>query len=263
MESGSCRCTSLVGSQCASNRPYITSHMGPRSYWDEGATFIKLYLTVVGLLVQLHQTITLHAFVSILCIFKYGCHSSSSHHWCGDIYISAGEKEYCAVQITPDGRNWTSYEMKDTGDFDQPSVVRPVPGNATLLSYYRDRRRRHIYVAHSTDDGESWSTPEKTQFPNNNAGIQAYTLANQHIVLVYNPTTHGRHPLRISLSEDGGKTWPYYRDLESGKGPEYSYPCILQTSDEYIHVSYTFNRATIKYVKFKEDWIKTKFSDYN
>ena len=65
----------------------------------------------------------------------------------------------------------------------------------------------------------------------------------------------------MSLSEDGGTTWPYYRDLESGNvTAEYSYPCITQTTndDEYIHVSYTYNRDTIKYVKFLESWITEK-----
>ena len=148
--------------------------------------------------------------------------------------------------------------MKDSNYLVQPSVIRPTPGKETLFVYFRDRRAGHIYKSESADDGEEWSSPEKTEFPNNNAGIQARTLLNQHIVLVYNPTNHARHPIRISLSEDGGKTWPYYRDLKSGEGPEYSYPCILQTSDEYIHVSYAYNRATIKYVKFMEDWIKKK-----
>ena len=36
---------------------------------------------------------------------------------------------------------------------------------------------------------------------------------------------------------------------------EYSYPSVLQTSDGYIHITYTFNRETIKYVKFTESWI--------
>lgn len=170
--------------------------------------------------------------------------------------VSGDKNEYSAGQVTSDGVRWTEWPMKDSNYLVQPSVIRPQPGNSTLFVYYRDRRAQHIYKAESSDDGQTWTAPVKTIFPNNNAGIQARTLLNQHIVLVYNPTTADRHPLRISLSEDGGKTWPYYRDLETGDGPEYSYPCILQTADEWIHISYTFNRQTIKYVKIKEDWIK-------
>lgn len=41
----------------------------------------------------------------------------------------------------------------------------------------------------------------------------------------------------------------------SAASVEYSYPTVLQTSDGYIHVTYTYNRETIKYVKFMESWI--------
>lgn len=42
---------------------------------------------------------------------------------------------------------------------------------------------------------------------------------------------------------------------DSQQKVEYSYPSVLQTSDGYIHVTYTYNRETIKYVKFMESWI--------
>ena len=126
-----------------------------------------------------------------------------------------------------------------------------------LITYFRDRNAEWIYQATSTDEGKTWSKPSKTTLPNNNSGIQATVLQSGNIALVYNPTHSERYPLRISLSEDGGKTWQCSRDLETGKsGNEYSYPSILQSPDNYIHVSYTYNRDTIKYVKFKEDWIK-------
>jgi predicted neuraminidase len=180
--------------------------------------------------------------------------------WMLPIYYSVHEDkdQTSSIQRTSTGTSWTEYAIEGSNYLVQPSVIRPTPGKELLYVYMRDRRAQHIYKSESADDGKEWTKPEKTEFPNNNAGIQARTLMNQHIVLVYNPTTGPRHPIRISLSEDGGKTWPYYRDLESGDGPEYSYPCILQTPDEYIHVTYTFNRKTIKYVKFMEDWIKKK-----
>ena len=172
--------------------------------------------------------------------------------------VTGDNNQYSVFKSTTDGILWKETVFNDSFYLVQPSVIRPLPGQPNLIVFYRDRRQQNIYKAFSTDDGNTWTAPEATSLPNNNAGIQARTLMNQHIVLVYNPTHEDRHPLRISLSVDGGKTWPYSRDLESGKGPEYSYPCILQTSDEYIHVSYTFNRDTIKYVKFKEDWIMSK-----
>jgi predicted neuraminidase len=76
-----------------------------------------------------------------------------------------------------------------------------------------------------------------------------------------------RAPLSIAISEDGGRTWPYIRDLEVGDGfcltnnssdarnREYSYPSIKQTPDGAIHIAYTYFRQRIKYVRIGEDWI--------
>ena len=59
--------------------------------------------------------------------------------------------------------------------------------------------------------GKSWTSPEKTDLPNNNAAIQAIVLSNGKVVICYNPTNGPRDIMRISLSEDGGKTWPHYK----------------------------------------------------
>ena len=138
-------------------------------------------------------------------------------------------------------------------------MIRPKPGEKHLLAYFRDRRAGNVYISTSDDEGKVWAAPAKTELPNNNAAIQATVLQNGHIAIVYNPTHKDRYPLRISISEDGGNTWTYHRDLETGPSTanaiEYSYPTLLQSPDSYIHVSYTYNRETIKYVKFKEDWI--------
>lgn len=78
--------------------------------------------------------------------------------------------------------------------------------------------------------------------------------------MVFNPQTSGRDPLAIAVSSDDGKTWPHQRliqhgDSTSNKGNEFSYPTVLQTNDGFIHVMYTYNRETIKYVRVTEDWI--------
>ena len=76
-----------------------------------------------------------------------------------------------------------------------------------------------------------------------------------------------RAPMTLAISEDGGKTWPHKRNLETGDGycmsnnsekkvnREFSYPSIKQTPDGFIHIAYTYWRQKIKYVRVTEDWV--------
>lgn len=80
-----------------------------------------------------------------------------------------------------------------------------------------------------------------------------------------------RKPLSIALSQDGGETWPWIRDIETGasasqhdeaeedggKPDEYSYPSVLQDADGKINVAYTYRREAIKVVRFDEEWVQS------
>jgi len=79
-----------------------------------------------------------------------------------------------------------------------------------------------------------------------------------------------RAPLTLAVSEDGGKSWPFMRDLEVGDGycltnnskeelnREYSYPSIKQTPDGYIHIAFTYFRQKMKYTRVNEAWVREK-----
>ena len=178
--------------------------------------------------------------------------------------VDGNENEYSAMKLSTDHVTWKGYTVENSNYLVQPSVIRPVANQPKLIAFFRDRRAEHVYSSVSTDEGHTWTRPEKTVLPNNNAAIQASVLSSGNLAIVYNPTNGPRNPLRIAISKDGGKSWPYYRNLEdhnkiaslpSEETIEYSYPSLLQSSDGYIHVSYTYNRDTIKYSKFKEDWV--------
>lgn len=67
--------------------------------------------------------------------------------------------------------------------------------------------------------------------------------------------------MSIAMSDDDGATWTWLRNLDdesegANSKVELSYPTVMETSDGMIHVSYTFNRDTIKHVIVTEDWIK-------
>jgi predicted neuraminidase len=111
--------------------------------------------------------------------------------------------------------------------------------------------------------------PKPTTLPNNNAGIEANILKSGAVIIAFNNqngTDKPRSPLTVALSYDNGMTWPYHRDVQihDDDGPhigEYSYPSLLQTrwsasDDNDIHLVYTYDRLTIKYVRFNEKWIK-------
>ena len=70
-----------------------------------------------------------------------------------------------------------------------------------------------------------------------------------------------RYPLSIALSCDGGQTFPFVRDLESGEARDYtpgefSYPAAAQDpSTGVLHLSYTWRRETIKHVAVDVAWL--------
>ena len=78
-----------------------------------------------------------------------------------------------------------------------------------------------------------------------------------------------RAPMTLAISADEGRTWPVRRNLEVGDGycmtnnskdglnREFSYPSICQTPDGRIHVTYTYWRQAIKYVRVAEDWARS------
>ena len=105
------------------------------------------------------------------------------------------------------------------------------------------------------DDEDTPGTPQAAPAPHTTTGKTAFWGTP-------------RAPMTLAISEDGGKTWPYKRNLEIGDGycmsnnsekqinREFSYPSIKQTADGFIHIAYTYWRQKIKYVRVSEDWVK-------
>lgn len=205
--------------------------------------------------------------------------------WLLPIYIasSAGittgaETNYSVIEISADqGAHWKEYALPKSSGYVQPDVVRT--GNG-YTAWFRSRFADFIYRSTSAD-GRQWTAPQKTELPNNNASIQLTKLANGHLALVFDnvgsvvtdgkPKAGPRKPLSIALSKDNGATWGWVRDLETGrpapeagKDPnrkepgreEYSYPSVTQTADGKIAVAFTYQRYTIKAVRFDEKWIE-------
>lgn len=153
------------------------------------------------------------------------------------------------------GETWT--RGGTAADGSQPTLAERPDGS--LLTLMRNRPK--TTVATSVDGGLTWSATESTELANPGSGISMVQLANRHLVLVFNNSPVERTPLSIVRSTDEGRTWEPPLNLESNPG-EYSYPCIIQSADGQMHLTYTFRRYSIKHVEMNEDWI-TKLSRPN
>ena len=93
-----------------------------------------------------------------------------------------------------------------------------------------------------------------TDLPNPNSGTDAVTLQDGRQLLIYNHTTRegeepkNRNMLNLAVSDDG-INWNPVMTLENEPIKDgYAYPAIIQSEDGPVHITYTFNRRSIKYV---------------
>jgi predicted neuraminidase/cyclophilin family peptidyl-prolyl cis-trans isomerase len=145
------------------------------------------------------------------------------------------------------GATWqTTPPINDgrTSGLIQPALLKA--GDGRIIALMRSPAGR-VYETRGDDEGAAWTAPEPTVFPNPNSGIDAVTLEDGRHVLVYNPVTEGRGILAVAISDDA-RVWRRVLTLEEEKGPEFSYPAVIQTRDGLVHVTYTWKRRRIRHV---------------
>jgi len=149
------------------------------------------------------------------------------------------------------GKSWeVTGPINDGIEFDaiQPSILRYDNGRLQILC-----RTMQDVIAESwsPDGGWTWSPMKATSLPNPSAGIDAVTLQDGRQLLVYNHSRSGRRfpgreILNVAVTRDGIH-WTPVLTLENQKG-EYSYPAVIQSADGLVHITYTYDRKSIKHV---------------
>ena len=157
--------------------------------------------------------------------------------------VLSGNGESKTIREVPGSSDWAATE-----GIIQPSVV--CLGGKRLRFYARSTARTgRICVADSSDAGKTWTQARPLELPNPNSGLDAVALKDGRIVLVYNHTSTGRTPLNLGVSADG-ENFKMFCVLENQPG-EFSYPSMIQSRDGDLHITYTWNRKKISYVRIK------------
>jgi predicted neuraminidase len=147
-----------------------------------------------------------------------------------------------------------SHQLKDAQFFagDEPyGIIQPAIvslGGGQLRLYARSSSQiGRICVADSFDDGRNWTVATPIGLPNPNSGIDAVCLSGLGVVLVFNNSVCKRTPLDLAIGGDGEHFRVFFR-LE-GQNGEYSYPALVEGQDGVLHLTYTWNRKRIRYVR--------------
>lgn len=149
---------------------------------------------------------------------------------------------------TDGGQTWTKTPFFNDGvkiGAIQPSILFHDRLGGDKLQAVGRTRQGKVFSISSNDAGKTWGEISLLGLLNPNSGTDAVTLQDGRHLIVYNPVTRGRTPLKVAVSRDG-KEWTDVVVLEDQPG-EYSYPAIVQTSDGKVHVTYTWKRQRVRH----------------
>ncbi|MCB0666398.1 MAG: exo-alpha-sialidase [Saprospiraceae bacterium] len=136
----------------------------------------------------------------------------------------------------------------------QPSLI--LEKNGRITAFMRDSgdAPSRVQISHSEDNGKSWSPATKSDIPNT-ASVTSLRLDDGRWALAGNMIDDGRYQLMLWLSNDEGQTWSKKKILENDKQKtgRFSYPCLIQSGDHHLHLTYSFQPAegqkSIKYLE--------------
>ena len=122
------------------------------------------------------------------------------------------------------------------GIFGEPDIVELASGE--LYCILRCGQRVYLHGCRSVDSGRTWSTPEPTTID----GHPGHLTILQDGRLLY---SYGRRKepfgIRLSLSEDGGRTWQTDREIvvrEDLPNGDLGYPTTVEHAPNQLFVCY-------------------------
>jgi hypothetical protein len=180
----------------------------------------------------------------------------------GDWMMSRRTHDYKSVGVhfLVGGRqsidSWESFPV--LGSASELSAEEPlwwVLPDGNLQALFRDNRRSgYLYRSFSTDEGRTWSTPVRTNFPDATSKIHGRRLSDGRYVLVSNANPRRRDPLVLSISEDG---MVFTRMGYLVGGRHVDYPHVIE-HEGHLLVAFAGSKQTVEVLRIRIadlDWL--------
>ena len=146
----------------------------------------------------------------------------------------------------------------------QPSVVALDEFRAVAFMRPVDKPLE-VLMATSQNGGRSWSATRPIGIDSPDAANMGLRLDDETVLLAWNDHPRWRASMALTLSRDGGKTWPAKKQVDRRPRPwdppwpgaEYTaaYPALLQARDGRFHLFYSYARSAIKQISFNRAWL--------
>ncbi len=122
-----------------------------------------------------------------------------------------------------------------------------LPDN-NLAALFRDNKGSgYLFRSFSADNGRTWSTPIRTNFPDARSKFSGTRLKDGRYVLVSNANPKKRDPLVLSISDDGIIFNKMYY-LVGGRHVDY--PHVME-HDGHLFVAFATGKQTIEVIKIR------------
>ena len=123
-----------------------------------------------------------------------------------------------------------------------------LPDGKNLVSFYRDNKGSgYLFRAFSTDNGQSWSRPVRTNFPDARSKFHGLRLSDGRYILVSNSNPQKRDPLTLAISDDG-MVFTEMGYLVGGR--HIDYPHVME-HDGHVYVAFAGAKQTVEVLKIK------------
>jgi hypothetical protein len=118
----------------------------------------------------------------------------------------------------------------------------------TLAAVFRDNGGSgFLHRAFSSDNGRTWTTPVKTNFPDATSKVCGLRLSDGRYVLVSNPKPKRRDPLTLAISDDG----IVFRTMIFLVGGRHvDYPHVIE-HEGALYIAFAGGKQTVEVLKVK------------